>query len=477
MKKKLFLDMDGTVAMIYEDREGFMEKLFEDGFFRNLKPYKNMVEAIKLLVASGVEVTILSAYPRIEAVREKKEWVAEYLGNLPEIFLPEGENKGEYLENKLGEPLTKNDFLVDDYSKNLIEWENAGGTGIKFVNEINAIGTYGRNFSAKGRKVSYEDIPAIIAMDFLTIMGIPVPETISGMVKMEYEKAVCNFDGWIEGCPGWKKSDDGTWEYEIVPDYRDELSSKQIWDIFHDDYPWATFQDILSDMYQDEADYQYDELSNYLTDKLKENGLLNKFTEETLDDYMSNCVYVNMPYSYFLDKSVAADLFIDTGDGNYDYTLNSRLTDDDECDECLGKASLVWLAKTQGVEADELKAYLRGEKKGSEHETFLSSVANELANHPGHIAPLVFLVRCKLRDLLDYEEGDKITLRKNAMCGLYNPWDGGGSLLDIRLEKDVEIPYEAVYSFSRDGCVGAYSIAECYGMCSSAWRECLLSIK
>ena len=33
--------------------------------------------------------------------------------------------------------LNSNDYLIDDYTKNLIDWKQSGGTGIKFLNGIN----------------------------------------------------------------------------------------------------------------------------------------------------------------------------------------------------------------------------------------------------------------------------------------------------------------------------------------------------
>ena len=63
------------------------------------------------------------------------------------------------------------------------------------------------------------------------------------------------------------------------------------------------------------------------------------------------------------------------------------------------------------------------------------------------------------------------------MTGLYDPWGGGGSVFEIELEKDVEIPLRIVRSAMPDGCDGAASIAEVYGMCSSAWRDTLIAIK
>ena len=40
----------------------------------------------------------------------------------------------EYIHNH---NLTKNDILIDDYNKNLIDWTKAGGTAIKYCNGIN----------------------------------------------------------------------------------------------------------------------------------------------------------------------------------------------------------------------------------------------------------------------------------------------------------------------------------------------------
>ena len=63
-----------------------------------------------------------------------------------------------------------------------------------------------------------------------------------------------------------------------------------------------------------------------------------------------------------------------------------------------------------------------------------------------------------------------IIISKRAETGLYDPWNGGGSLLEIQLEKDVELPIKFIRSALPDGADG-YSISSAYGLCGSAWRN------
>lgn len=56
------------------------------------------------------------------------QWVKKYLPNLQEqniVFCRIGENKAEIIKQKTGLDI-KGTCLLDDYTKNLIQWENAG---------------------------------------------------------------------------------------------------------------------------------------------------------------------------------------------------------------------------------------------------------------------------------------------------------------------------------------------------------------
>lgn len=135
---RLFIDMDGTLAK-WNNVE--YEQLFEKGYYRNLEPNQDILQEVNTLIKQGENVYILSCVlPDSKyALDEKKEWLREYLPELSEdkyIFVPNGQNKAEYLKQHYS-PITKYDYLVDDYTKNLQEWQQFGGTGVKYLNGIN----------------------------------------------------------------------------------------------------------------------------------------------------------------------------------------------------------------------------------------------------------------------------------------------------------------------------------------------------
>lgn len=153
----LYVDIDGTIAE-WRKTAAF-EDLFEEGYFFTLRPYKPVLDAIKIIISQrpGITVCTLSAYldESKYALKEKNQWLDKHL---PEVtrdrryFVPCGQSKPRAVSNGL---LNANNFLLDDYSVNLHEWTEAGGTGIKLLNGINATkGTW------KGLAVS-RNLPAI----------------------------------------------------------------------------------------------------------------------------------------------------------------------------------------------------------------------------------------------------------------------------------------------------------------------------
>lgn len=76
-KKRLYVDMDGTLAVFNNQIES-EEVLFQKGYYRNLPPQKNVIEAVRILATKepDMEVFILSAVlPTPYAQREKIEWL------------------------------------------------------------------------------------------------------------------------------------------------------------------------------------------------------------------------------------------------------------------------------------------------------------------------------------------------------------------------------------------------------------------
>lgn len=157
-KKRIFVDMDGTLAewrnidvsircLEQADAssiEEYMDQiLYLPNYFSSLNPYREMVDAVKSLVSEKTfDVYVLSCVlPDKDGVcpaAQKHEWLNKYLPEVDmdhRVFVPNGEDKKLHLPGGI----KQGDILLDDYTKNLLQWEESGlGTGVKVLNYVNA---------------------------------------------------------------------------------------------------------------------------------------------------------------------------------------------------------------------------------------------------------------------------------------------------------------------------------------------------
>lgn len=172
MKKRLFIDMDGTLARFHDADKTFIEAMWTPGFYAELRPFENAVEGVRRFMKEHpeVDVYILSAVLDTDPpfiVREKNEWLDKYLPEIPKehrIFTRAGDNKADYI-GKIGD----NDYLMDDYNKNLYEFQDAGACSIKFHNDVNmrGKGAFGGDTGPlwSGNIVHYDSAPKTFASD------------------------------------------------------------------------------------------------------------------------------------------------------------------------------------------------------------------------------------------------------------------------------------------------------------------------
>lgn len=171
--KRLFIDMDGTLAK-FHDEDRYLERMFEKDFFKELKPFDNLVDGIKQFSRENpdVEMFVLSAFVDGEppyCQGEKHIWLSNHLPEVDiqhRIFTPMGCDKAAYIPNVI----SQNDYLLDDYNKNLEQFQAAGGSSIKCKNNINHKGLIGPLW--QGAVIDNAKSPSEISAGLFSLMGI-----------------------------------------------------------------------------------------------------------------------------------------------------------------------------------------------------------------------------------------------------------------------------------------------------------------
>ncbi len=283
------------------------------------------------------------------------------------------------------------------------------------------------------------------------------------------------------------KDESGMFHTEIYADYQDEFSDETVRKICRSEAPRETFDEKIFESFED-AEMEYE---NDLLKKIREREEIaaaqesGELDEDELTDYVREHHYVKLPYDYYLNQDLIIDIIVDAGDGNTDFTINQPFASwDGRNDKIIDENSaILWLARQQGYKKSELTKALRDQQYG--RSAFLNSVHTEVSNTSTHMNSLTFLVKMtfkewfKLHDAIKQEEPHHpkrskgrgyLLLDKSTTCGLYDPWDGAGSVLEIQLERDVRLPIRFIDSAWPDGARG-YSVTEIYGLCSSAWTD------
>jgi len=292
------------------------------------------------------------------------------------------------------------------------------------------------------------------------------------------------------------KRDGDYFEYEIFVDYDEEISESSLAKISRSNNPIETLDDELSEWIFNAEVYYYSELLEILKENIPEYDEY----EDEIRDWLAEHVSWYLPDKVY-EQEVDVVISLDTGDCSSDFTEcnilnfygNGILTEN---------SPIRWLAKQQG-KLEEVESALTEEinqgtdfydgKEYSDYSNFTKSVIQELQNACSHMNTLIFLVKMplieyiSLRELVASEErlnnsyiykerkGIKsFTIDKNSMCGLYDIWSGGGSVLEIELEKDVIIPTKAIFDIWIDcrGCEAngrGYDVYDVYGLDSSAF--------
>lgn len=299
----------------------------------------------------------------------------------------------------------------------------------------------------------------------------------------------------LDNMPEVCKTEDECYCYEIHAAYIDGMDNKTATEISQSDDPITEFLEKLQDWWNDYEWGLQDDLEERVKNKLiaGDGPYPDGFTDmqgDMFTNMMRELVYFQLPEDHYLDQRFCVNVMVDTGDGSYDYTLNSVYpcwygNYEDEIDD---KASIVWLARQQGYSKEQLWDALKEGDIKDPH-GFLETMRQEVANCGSGMMVLTFLVEVSLRDLIELNRLIKlqdrnghfydntknpgcgyVVIDKNTMTGLYSPWDGCGGVLEIELDKDVRLPIRFIRSALPDGGDGR-SISRAFCIGESAWSQ------
>lgn len=276
-------------------------------------------------------------------------------------------------------------------------------------------------------------------------------------------------------------------------DYRDTLSNSALYDIMTANNPREYFYEWLSDCEIEGSYYYEDELSKEIREELsdEEIELFDEYSDD-MWDYIRDNWYFYYDANHY-NETVKVNIMLDTGNLNYDCTCDNILNycGDGEIDK---NSSILWLARQQMKVIPLRKAVkesLRNDIVPNDYGKFVTSCIEELENLPSHMATLTFLVHMKLFDYFELREAIQsekklndsynfeerkgkgyLTLSKNTMCGLFDVWSGGGSLLEIKLEHNVVLPIKCIWKAEIETGKSeyGYSVNNVYDFVGSAWN-------
>jgi len=144
--KNLYIDFDGvimdTISKTYEMMEQEQLDKSDDlkvrNFYQNINWKKLLEETTEINGALSkvkklndlecYNVAILTHVNSLDEAIQKVKFIRKYYNDITIIPVPKAISKTKMVH-------TKNAILVDDYTRNLIEWKNEGGIGIKFSEE------------------------------------------------------------------------------------------------------------------------------------------------------------------------------------------------------------------------------------------------------------------------------------------------------------------------------------------------------
>ncbi len=211
--------------------------------------------------------------------------------------------------------------------------------------------------------------------------------------------------------------------------------------------------------------------------------------DEDLRQILWDTLSIEPDYEHFLSQTMKVNLIFATDEEqNLDCNLVSEQGDallrEDKRNILSIPSGLSRLLEAQGYTMKDLRNAMDSYQKHGYPESkqdkpqFLLSLCQELENHTYSMGCITVLAEMTMYELAKLLRNDtQITFPTNAMLGIYNSWNGSGSLLEIELEKPLTLSSKDIFKIQIEGsryCY-EYTVDQTYGLIGSCWKPVSLT--
>jgi hypothetical protein len=158
----IYIGIDGVLSK-YNSKVHDMNKdqsdisYNDDRFFQNAEVDEKMIKVAKKLLTfiydtkRQINIGSLNFVSSISnkssdallQCQDKTEWLLTNVTITTDSrFVPSATKKADVISTRLGRKLTPRDILIDDFNEELNAWSEAGGTAIKYINDVNTKESY-----------------------------------------------------------------------------------------------------------------------------------------------------------------------------------------------------------------------------------------------------------------------------------------------------------------------------------------------
>ena len=283
----------------------------------------------------------------------------------------------------------------------------------------------------------------------------------------------------IENSDLLRHTANGSHEYEFCPVYWEKFSLAKLTEIMNQGDPIFEFDLAMETAYESQIDEIRDHYSQDIVSEItKRLGIVYEVDDDINEVIMEELSF-KLPYAHYLQQEVHVPIMLDTGDANFDYTLNRLMEPDQDHHEPWmdDRASIAWLAKQQGYTKEQLVAAMQTDESDIK-DTFLLRLCEEMDYTGDGIGQLVFLTKLTVRELLALRTAmmrkqGSITIT-DPVCGLFDKCNGSGRM-GLKISHPIEIPVSLIQSAEIDsvhtGQFGNYGIDEVFDYVEAVWRD------